>query len=142
VIAGGRGTEKTTIVSFDVSKVLVIDDNKMMRVYLRRCLVKAGFDVEDWMPESAMEVLDHIKASAPDLILSDFQMPGCNGATVARMAQKARPGAPLLILTAFRDEEVENSLLRLGVKKVLTKPIDGEALVREVHDALGVGGHS
>jgi CheY-like chemotaxis protein len=117
-------------------KILVIDDNKMMRLYLKRCLLKAGFEVEDWVPSSAMEVLEHISNSHPDLIVSDYQMPGCNGATVARMAQKADPRIPLLILTAFFDQELETSLLKLGVKRVLTKPITEEALASAVQGAL------
>ena len=72
-----------------------------------------------------------------DLILSDFHMPGCNGATLARMAQKTHPGIPLLILTAFRDDEMEVSLLKLGVKKILAKPIKEDALVQTIRDVLG-----
>jgi len=116
--------------------VLVIDDSRMMRLYLQRCLSKAGYEVEGWEPMSALEIQDHLLASAPDLVLSDYQMPGCNGASVARMAHKASPGLPVLILTAFPNAEIEASLLKLGVRRVLTKPIQAEALVLAVRDAL------
>jgi len=119
-----------------VTKILVIDDSKLMRLYLRGRLEEAGYEVEEWLPLSAMEIPEHILASAPDLILSDYQMPGCNGVTVARMAHRANPKIPLLILTAFRDQEMESNLLRLGVKRVLSKPIEAGALVQEVEDAL------
>ena len=120
-----------------MAKILVIDDSKMMRVYLRRCLEKAGYEVEEWVPLSAMEVPDYIKGSAPNLIISDYQMPGCNGASLARMVMKADPGLPLLIITAFRDPEMETSLGKFGVKAVLSKPIDPEALDLAVKSALG-----
>ena len=118
-------------------KVLVIDDNAMMRLYMRRCLEKAGYEVEDWLPMSAMEIPDRIAASAPDVIVTDYQMPGCNGLTVARMAQKVNPRLPVLILTAFRSEEIEAGLGKLGVRHLLNKPISAEELVLAVKEALG-----
>jgi DNA-binding NarL/FixJ family response regulator len=63
-------------------------------------------------------------------------MPGCNGATVARMTFKVAPEIPLLVLTAFKDEEMESTLRRFGVKEILTKPIEPEALVQSVMRAL------
>jgi CheY-like chemotaxis protein len=107
---------------------------------MSRCLHEwlegAGYDVEEWQPRSVAEVQDHLLASPPDLILSDFQMPGCNGATLARMARTIVPDTPVLILTAFRTREMERELLKLGVRRVLTKPIRGEALTYAVMGAL------
>ena len=108
----------------------------MMRVYLRRCLEKGGYEVEEWVPLSAMEVPDYVKGSAPALIISDYQMPGCNGASLARMVQKADPNLPVLVITAFRDPEMEANLRKFGVKAVLSKPIDPEALDLAVKAAL------
>jgi CheY-like chemotaxis protein len=119
-----------------MAKVLIIDDVQMMRLYLRRCLEKGGFEVEDWMPLSAMEIPDRIKASAPDLVLTDYLMAGCNGATVVRMARKANPALPVLVLTAFMNEEMEAGLLKAGVRSVLTKPITPQALVLAVKGTL------
>ena len=119
-----------------VTKIVVIDDSPMMRLFLLRSLEKASFEVEEWMPLSAMEIPEHITASAPDLIISDYQMPGCNGATVARMVHKAMPNIPVVILTAFRDEEMESNLLRFGVRKILYKPIEPGTLVQVVKDIL------
>lgn len=120
-------------------KVLVIDDSHMMRLYLRRALEKNGYDVEDWHPTCVTETLDRIHASRPDLLLTDFSMAGCNGATVVRLARKAHPHLPSIVLTAFKSEEVESNLLRLGVRRVCTKPISPEALVQAIQDTLQEG---
>ena len=119
-----------------MTKILVIDDSALMRRILRQHLERGGFEVEDWLPLSAMEIPDRIRASAPDLVLSDYQMPGVNGLTVAKMVQKANPGIPVVILTAIRDPEVEANLHKFGVKLVLGKPIDAEPLVQAVKQVL------
>ncbi len=108
-----------------------------MRLYLRGRLEDAGYEVEDWLPLSAMEIPEHIIASAPDLILSDFQMAGCNGATVARMVQKIDPKMPIIILTSFKTNEMDSNLQKFGVRQVLSKPIGAESLIRAIADALG-----
>lgn len=117
-------------------KVMVIDDCQMMRTYLRRSLEKGGFEVEEWVPAGAGEILDRVQDSAPDLLLTDFSMAGFNGATVVRLARKASPNLPAIVLTAFKDEDMEASLLRLGAHRVCAKPITPEALLEAVRTAL------
>lgn len=119
-----------------MTRVLIIDDSQMMRLYLRRCLEKGGYEVEDWMPLSAMEIPDRLRDSAPDLILTDYAMTGCNGATVARMAQKVSPELPVVVLTAFTDEDMESQLAKLGVRAVLHKPIAPEQLIPAIQEVL------
>jgi serine/threonine protein kinase len=121
---------------FTKPKVLVINDSKVMRLYLHRCLEQAGYEVEEWVPLSPVEVPDFVKASAPDLILSDYPMAGCNGASLARMLQKADLKIPVLVITSFRDEEMEANLHKVGVKRVLSKPIRSDALFWAVKSAL------
>lgn len=120
-----------------MAKVLVIDDSPMMRDYMRRCLEKAGHAVEEWIPLSAMEIPDMLKDTAPDLILCDYQMPGCNGASLARMVQKVNPDVPVVILTAYRDKDMEANLRKFGVKRILYKPINAEMLNQAVKEVLG-----
>jgi DNA-binding NarL/FixJ family response regulator len=83
-----------------------------------------------------MEIPERLPVSNPDLIISETQLPGCNGATLARMVRKLAPKVPLLLLASVRDEEMEMNLLKLGVRRVLTKPVEAEALVQAVRDAL------
>ena len=118
-----------------MAKVLLIDDSRVMCLYLRRVL-EPHYAVEEWLPPSAMEIADHIVESAPDLVLTDYQMPGCSGATVARMVLKARPGLPVIVLTSNRDEDVAATLRKFQVVDILHKPIGAEALLEAVARAL------
>jgi CheY-like chemotaxis protein len=122
-----------------MAKILVIDDSSLMRRILRQHLEQGGFEVEDWLPLSAMEIQDRIKSSAPDLVLSDYQMPGVNGLTVAKMVQKANPAIPVLILTAIRDPDVDATMEKFGVRRILHKPINAESLLLAVREVLPRG---
>ena len=122
-----------------VPKILVIDDSLLERRVLRRYLEEGGFEVEDWLPLSALEVADHVTASAPALVLSDFQMPGVNGLTVAKMVQKAAPDTPVVILSSFLDPDVEEKLRKFGTKRCIHKPVSGQNLVKILRELLGEG---
>ena len=118
-----------------MARLMVIDDSEVMRRYLRRILGDAH-EIEEWMPASAMEIADHILEAAPDLVLTDYQMPGCSGATVARMALKAKPGLPVIVVTAIRDDEVAAALRKLQVAAIIYKPVAKEELLAAVAKAL------
>jgi CheY-like chemotaxis protein len=100
-----------------------MDDSKIMRRILSQFVEHGGHEVQAWEPMSAMEIMDKVNQEQPDLLISDFQMPGANGATVARMARKANPKLPIIVLTALRDIETMELLRRSEVNAILNKPI-------------------
>ena len=118
-----------------MAKVMVIDDSEVMRRYLRRILGVAH-QVEEWMPPSAMEIGEHILEAAPDVVITDYQMPGCSGATVARMIMKAKPGLPVIVVTAIRDDDVATALRKCQVLEILYKPVTKELLLAAVARAI------
>lgn len=119
-----------------MAKILVIDDSSMMRFHVRVLLEGDGHEVVEWLPSSATEVPGMLESAKPDLVVTDFQMPGCNGGSVARLAQRATPPVPVLVLTAYRDKDLEDGLRKCGVKQVLHKPISPERLLAAVNAAL------
>lgn len=119
-----------------MARIVVIDDSKLMRNLLRHILEQAGHEVEVWADATAMGVAERIGTTLPDLILTDYQMPGCNGLTVAKMARKANPGLPLVVLTSTHDPAVLEALKRQGVTCILHKPLLEEALLEAVARAL------
>jgi len=119
-----------------VTKILVIDDSSLMRVLVRDYLEHAGFEVEDWLPMSVTEIPERIEVSKPDLILTDFRMPGVNGLSVVQAAQRTDATLPVVILTALREPETEVRLLKFGVKRILHKPISPEDLAQVLKEVL------
>jgi DNA-binding NarL/FixJ family response regulator len=118
-----------------MAKVMVIDDSRVMNRYLRRVL-EGTHTVEEWLPLSAMEIAEHVQESAPDVILTDYHMPGCSGATIARMVAKAKPGLPVIVITSSRDEDIAATLRKFQVTEILYKPVSGATILDAVGRAL------
>ncbi len=119
-----------------MARILVIDDSKLMRSMWRAHLEEAGFEVDDFLPNSADEVIERVNRFLPDLILSDFNMPKINGYNVARAARHSNPKIIIIILTATRDNAMDAMLKSIGVRKIIYKPIRGEDLVATVTSVL------
>jgi CheY-like chemotaxis protein len=119
-----------------MARIVVIDDSKLMRNLLRFILEQAEYDVDVWEEVTAVEIPERISAGNPDLIITDYQMPGSNGLTVARMARKTKPGLPVIVVTATRDPAVLDALKRVNVTHILHKPVQAEELLKVVHQAL------
>jgi CheY-like chemotaxis protein len=119
-----------------MARIVVVDDSKLMRNLLRHILELAGHEVDTWEEVTAVEVVERVTTSNPDLILTDYQMPGCNGLTVAKMARKAKPGIPVVVLTSSHDPAVLEALKRQEVTCILHKPLQEEALLAALAKAL------
>jgi CheY-like chemotaxis protein len=119
-----------------MARIVVVDDSKLMRNLIRGILEGVGHEVETWAEVTAGEVAERIAKGDPGLVVTDYQMPGCNGLTVARMARKAKPGMPVVVITATHDASVMEALERQEVTRILHKPLHEEELLRVVAEVL------
>jgi CheY-like chemotaxis protein len=71
-----------------MAKVLVVDDSKMFRMLASAPLVGAGYAVREVDPVSLFEVLKALYDFNPDLVLTDYWMPNCNGETLVRVIRE------------------------------------------------------
>jgi DNA-binding response OmpR family regulator len=116
--------------------VLIVDDDRTMRLLLRAFLRAAGHDVE--VAEGGEEALALLAARRPDLVLLDYRMDGMSGPEVLRRmrAEPRMASVPILMLTGMeRDARVEATLLA-GADGYLHKPVDRGTLVASVEAAL------
>lgn len=119
-----------------MSRIVVIDDSKLMRNLLRHILEQAGHEVDTWEDVAASEILERISGASPDLVITDYMMPGCNGLTVAKMVRKAKPGLPVVVLTATHDSAVMDALKSQAVSRILHKPLREEELLEALKEVL------
>lgn len=113
-------------------RILVIDDSAFFRKTVRGFLEEAGFEVDDFLPLSALEVLERVRAWLPDVVITDYNMPYVDGQAVARMVRRHAKDLPIVVLTAARDPERESRLKGFEPLQVVHKPITGPELVERV----------
>nr|WP_306321857.1 MULTISPECIES: response regulator [unclassified Streptomyces] len=129
-------------------RVLVVDDNKVIRQLIRVNLELEGFEVVT--AADGAECLDVIDQVRPDVVTLDVVMPRLDGLrTAARLRADARTRSlPIVVVSACTQYEVESGL-DVGVDAFLAKPFEPGELVRVVRQlsergrsAGGAGGGS
>jgi len=121
----------------DPLKALVVDDNVPMASVLAFNLRKAGFDVT--MAHTGTDGLALFATKAFDVVLSDYQMPGCSGEDLCRTirAGSRHPDVPLFLITA-KTYELDTAQLcgELELSGVLEKPFSPKHVVAAVQAAV------
>lgn len=116
--------------------VLVVEDERKLRDFIRSYLERAGFAVLS--TGSGAEAIAMAAQSAPDLVILDLGLPDVAGETVARELRAAGP-VPILILTAKAAEEDRIRGLELGADDYVTKPFSPREVVLRVQAILRRG---
>ena len=114
--------------------ILLIDDSKYIRTFVRIHLQEAGYDVGEVEPESLFEVLEALHTHRPALVITDYEMPLCHGESLLR-AIREDPGlrnTPIIMLSAHGEAELVARLSRWDLAAYVLKPIRPEELVEKV----------
>ncbi|MBY6056398.1 SpoIIE family protein phosphatase [Leisingera daeponensis] len=115
-------------VAGSIRRVLVVDDSRLQRRILVASLKKWGFEVvEADSGEAAMEIC---RAETPDLILSDWMMPGMNGLEFCRAfrARASEDYGYFILLTSKSEKNEVAEGLDAGADDFLTKPVSSDEL--------------
>lgn len=116
--------------------VLVVEDERKLRDFVRTYLERAGFTVLS--TGSGAEAITLATSAAPDLVVLDLGLPDVPGETVAREL-RAAAATPILMLTAKTAEEDRIRGLELGADDYVTKPFSPRELVLRVQAILRRG---
>jgi YesN/AraC family two-component response regulator len=108
--------------------VLIVDDEVLVRSFLRSALEGTAQVVEAEDGDQALAILQERAGSAVDLLLVDDLLPRRSGLEVLRLTRRNWPGIPVVILTGFGSEDLAVAALRAGASDYLRKPIAAEVL--------------
>jgi CheY-like chemotaxis protein/two-component sensor histidine kinase len=123
-VTGARSREQ--------ARVLIVDDDRLVRRFMRDSLRSLDYLVAD--AENGEQALAALESERFDLLLVDFAMPGMNGADVARAAQNRQPTIKVLVVSGYADTAAVEAAL--GNARLLRKPFDVAELRAAVADTL------
>ncbi|WP_342235554.1 response regulator transcription factor [Inquilinus sp. OTU3971] len=117
-------------------KILVVDDDELLRDLLEFRLRSRGYEVE--LAEDGEAALEAASASPPDLIVLDGMMPGLDGFQVLqRLSDNDETrDVPVIMLTARRQEQDVVAGLSLGAQDYLVKPFLPDELLLRIQRIL------
>jgi DNA-binding response OmpR family regulator len=118
--------------------MLVVDDDEVVRGLLAWLFEDAGYTVRQ--AADGREALDAIGARPPDCMVLDLMMPEVDGLTVLKVRREKglAPEARVVILTAKDSRADEVFCWEQGADEFLTKPFDGDRLIKLVSDLMGL----
>jgi DNA-binding response OmpR family regulator len=114
-------------------KILMVDDDELLRRSLAFTLEQAGFQVDT--AASSEDALAIAAQKRPELVLLDIMLPGMDGVAALRQFRDEM-GLPVIFLTARRRELDQILGLELGAEDYITKPFNPDVLVARIHAVL------
>lgn len=118
------------------SRVLVVDDERRIRLAIRNCLELEGYEVLE--AGDGREAIAAILASMPDLVLLDLAMPNLDGLGTLRLLSTVHAGSmpPVLVLTAHGSITASEVAVNFGATGFIEKPVAPQTLRAAVESAL------
>ena len=110
--------------------VLVVDDEKNMRLSLKAILSGEGYDLK--LVESAEEAIDLLEKEAFFMVITDARLGGMSGYQFLATASKRWPNTPCLMITAYATPKLAVEAIKAGAIDYLAKPFAPEELLHAV----------
>ena len=117
-----------------MARIVLIDDDPSLLDVLALALEDEGLEVVT--APDGREGLQRIATSAPDLVVSDINMPGLDGFSLCRQVRQDGNDVPIILLTS-RDSEIDEALgLELGADDYVIKPFSSRVLIARMKALL------
>lgn len=107
-----------------IPKILVVDDEEVLRKMLMDLFQEEGFSVE--IASGGFEAIGKINSEHFDLIITDIMMPEVDGMQVLKKAKETDPNSDVIVMTGYASVETAVKSMRLGAVDYITKPFNIE----------------
>jgi two-component system, NtrC family, response regulator AtoC len=116
-------------------KVLLVDDDRSVRGFLREMLSSRGYEVEE--VQSGEEAMQRLGAgSTPSIILLDLLMPGMGGLEVLERAKQMNAAIPVIVVSSTGQTKTVVDAMKAGASDYLVKPFEEEELELAIANAV------
>jgi two-component system, response regulator PdtaR len=112
-------------------RVLLVDDTDHVREMLAEMLRLDGFEIAG-EASSGHDAIDLARANQPDVIVMDLKMPGMDGITATSEIREFATTTPIILYTAYLDEQIEQRAEAAGVTACIGKIEGIDSLEREI----------
>ena len=116
-------------------RILVVDDDPAVLSCYGRLLKRAGHAVET-AHGGAQALVRLAAAAAFDVVIIDYRMPEMDGMEFLRQMRRAGHTPEVILVSAYVTEKVRESAARMGVRRILEKPVDIDKLRGAIREAI------
>jgi signal transduction histidine kinase len=102
-------------------RILMLEDEPADAELAQRLLTRAGLDFTAVVVDTRASFVDQLAAFSPDIILSDFSLPGFSGKAALKIAQEQCPHIPFIIMSGVLGDEAAVELIKLGATDYVLK---------------------
>lgn len=118
-------------------KILIVDDSRVMRQIVVRTLRQAGYSGHDLVEaDNGRAGLEAVQTHAPDLVLSDWNMPEMNGIDMLQALRASGDTVPFGFVTSEGSSEMVSKAEAAGALFVITKPFTAESFQEKLDPVL------
>jgi len=114
--------------------ILIVDDEEPNRLALERIFEREGWEVRH--AADGRQALEHLRAGAVSVVVSDLKMPGMGGLDLLRAARQVAPETPLILVTAYGTVESAVEAMKEGAYDFVSKPLRRTEVIAAVRKAL------
>lgn len=122
-----------------MTKILVVDDHAVVRQGVKQILNEQFQGVVIGEARNAEEMMDRLRKFAWDIVILDVGMPGKSGLDAIKDLKQVCPKLPVLVLSAYPEDQLARRMLKAGAAGYLTKDSAPNELVHALRKILGGG---
>jgi len=117
-----------------MEKILIVDDNEVLRYTLTELLEESGYECTAF--EEGTAALKEIKERHYGVVILDMRLPGMSGLEILKKIKESDPSLPVIILTAFGDIKTAVECMKQGAQDFIAKPFDNDAMIMTIKNTL------
>lgn len=118
-----------------MNKILVADDDKLIRWSLKEIFSKEGYEVDT--AASCLEAIQQAENSRYSLIFTDFEIDDKDGPQMIKKIINCQLDAKIIIISALPRQKIESQLEGLDIFAIIEKPFQSEQILSIAKEAIG-----